>query len=252
MARRDVDPYDWSTRPPAPRRPWLWLMVIVAALVATAGVGLLVTGAGSGSAVSAAWHAPAAPATTDPAATDAAATTAAATPTADPARLRRVFPVQGNASYARDHHDYPAADIMAACGSPVLAVTDGVVLDAVTVDTYDPAVNDGSTRGGLAVSVLGDDGVRYYGSHYASIDPAVRPGERVRAGQELGKVGRTGNASACHLHFGISPPCARVGDWWVQRGVIWPWSYLDAWRKGTSTSPADEVAGWQADHGCAA
>ena len=55
-------------------------------------------------------------------------------------------------------------------------------------------------------------------------------------------VGKTGNASVCHLHFGISPPCARTGDWWIRRGVIWPWPYLDAWRVGAVRSPATEVA----------
>ena len=167
--------------------------------------------------------------------------------------LRRVFPVKGNASYAREHHDYPAADIMAACGMPVVAVTDGLVLDAVTVDHVRPGgerrlhpgwpgrVGPGRRRRALLRLPLSP-----------SIDPAVRPGERVSAGQELGTVGRTGNASACHLHFGMSPPCARVGDWWVQRGVIWPWSYLDSWRDGGNKSPVDEITSWHATHGCPA
>jgi murein DD-endopeptidase MepM/ murein hydrolase activator NlpD len=231
-------------------RPWIWLSVVLASLAATAGVGLVVTSASSGPPASAAWHAPTASSSASVTAPGIAPTVAPTTTA--PAALRRVFPVQGRASYAREHHDYPATDIMAACGLPVVAVTDGVVLDAVTVDRYDPAVNDGATRGGLSVSVLGDDGVRYYGSHLAAIDPAVRPGERVSAGQQLGTVGETGNASACHLHFGISPPCARAGDWWVQRGAIWPWSYLDSWRQGGNKSPVDEIAAWQTDHGCPA
>src|SRR5262245_47061993 len=32
-----------------------------------------------------------------------------------------VFPVVGNASYARTHHDYPATDIMAPCGATALS-----------------------------------------------------------------------------------------------------------------------------------
>src|SRR5262245_35138009 len=40
-----------------------------------------------------------------------------------------VFPVaSGDVTYERTHHDYPATDIIAACGAPVLAVTDGTVL----------------------------------------------------------------------------------------------------------------------------
>ena len=233
-------------------RPWIWLTVVLTVLAAVAGAGLLVQRDRLATPVSAVWHPPAASASASPPGATSTHTPSPTPSTGPPASLRRVFPVQGKASYAREHHDYPGTDIMAACGLPVVAVTDGVVLDVATVDRYDPAVNDGATRGGLSVSVLGDDGVRYYGSHFASIDRAVQPGARVSAGQELGTVGRTGNASACHLHFGISPPCARVGDWWVQRGVIWPWSYLDSWRDGGNKSPVEEIAAWQADHGCPA
>jgi len=74
---------------------------------------------------------------------------------------------------------------------------------------------------------------------------------RLVAGGRLGLVGKTGNANnTCHLHLGFSPPCARTADWWIRRGVIWPWSYLDAWRAGTAKSPVSEIAAWQAAHGC--
>ena len=72
-------------------------------------------------------------------------------------------------------------------------------------------------------------------------------GDRITAGQLLGTMGDTGRASACHLHFGISPPCPGK-EWSVRRGVVWPYPYLDAWRGGDQTSPADEVARWLADN----
>jgi peptidoglycan LD-endopeptidase LytH len=178
------------------------------------------------------------------------------TPTPDPttpAPPHYVFPViAANASYAHTHHDYPASDIIAPCGSPNVAVTDGVILEVNRVDTWDPKVNAGATRGGLAVSLLGDDGVRYYGSHYRSINPEIEAGVRVHAGQQLGVVGQTGDASVCHLHFGISPVCARTGDWWVRRGEIWPWPYLDSWRAGGAKSAVAEIADWVRAHGCPA
>lgn len=104
------------------------------------------------------------------------------------------------------------------------------------------ATSCGQDRGGLAVSVVGVDGVRYYGSHLGSIASGVRPGLQVRAGQLLGRVGSTGSARglAAHLHFGISwrtPP----GIWWVRRGAVTPWPYLDSWRAGGSRSPAAAV-----------
>jgi murein DD-endopeptidase MepM/ murein hydrolase activator NlpD len=73
-----------------------------------------------------------------------------------------------------------------------VAVTSGVV-DFVSVeDLWDPATDDPATRGGLAVAIIGDDGVRYYGSHLSEVDASIREGVRVDAGQLLGKVGNTG------------------------------------------------------------
>jgi peptidoglycan LD-endopeptidase LytH len=172
--------------------------------------------------------------------------------TATPAAAARyVFPVDGRSSYAREHHDYPASDIIAPCGAVVRAITDAVVLEVSRVDSFDKRTSDGDERGGLSVSLLGDDGVRYYGSHLSAIDASVQPGVRVAAGGRLGLVGKTGNANnTCHLHLGMSPVCARTADWWIRRGVIWPWSYLDAWRAGQPKSPAAEIASWHAARGC--
>jgi murein DD-endopeptidase MepM/ murein hydrolase activator NlpD len=142
---------------------------------------------------------------------------------------------------------------MAACGTVVRAVTDAVVLEVSRVDTFDKATSGGGDRGGLSVSMAGDDGVRYYGSHFSAIDPGVQPGVRVAAGARLGLVGKTGNANnTCHLHLGVSPVCSRTEDWWIRRGVIWPWPYLDAWKAGQPKSPAAEITAWQEKHGCPA
>jgi murein DD-endopeptidase MepM/ murein hydrolase activator NlpD len=167
------------------------------------------------------------------------------------AAARYVFPVDGRNSYAREHHDYPASDIISPCGTVVRAVTDGVVLEVSRVDTFDKDTSGGADRGGLSVSIAGDDGVRYYGSHFSSIDQVVQPGVRVAAGSRIGLVGKTGNANnTCHLHLGISPLCAKTEDWWIRRGVVWPWSYLDSWKAGQQKSPVAEVTAWQAAHGC--
>jgi peptidoglycan LD-endopeptidase LytH len=160
------------------------------------------------------------------------------------------FPVIGKSSYAHVHHDYPATDVMTACGHKFVAVTSGVVLTATKKDTWSRKVNAGATRGGLSVAILGDDGVRYYGSHLSAVDASIEPGVRVKTGQTLGKTGDTGDASACHLHFGISPPCAKGSDWWNQRGTIWPWPYLDSWKKHGTKSPVAEITAWKAKNGC--
>jgi murein DD-endopeptidase MepM/ murein hydrolase activator NlpD len=165
---------------------------------------------------------------------------------------RYVFPVRSDrASYGRTHSGYPATDIFAPCNAPVLAVTDGVVLEVSRVDRFDPRRNDGVHNGGLSVSIRGHDGVRYYGSHLTRVTAGIEAGVQVRAGQQVGSVGKTGNASnICHLHFGISPPCAGTKDWWIRRGVIWPAAYLDSWRAGTGRSAAPAVTQYRRAKGC--
>ena len=173
---------------------------------------------------------------------------------AGPTTVRYVFPVKAsNVDYHPTHGKYPATDLFADCGEPVVATTSGVILEVSRTDRYVKGSPDGPNNGGLSVSLLGDDGVRYYGSHLSEIRPGIKAGVRVDAGQRLGDLGRTGNANnVCHLHYGISPPCARTGDWKVRRGVIWPATYLDSWRKKGNKSPVAEVESWRKSHDCKA
>ncbi|SCG59241.1 M23 family metallopeptidase [Micromonospora coxensis] len=199
---------------------------------------------------SAVWDAPATAA--QPAATDASPTPRAAAPSPSRSPARRVFPVRADdVAYHPTHSTYPGTDIFADCGEPVVAVTDGTVLEVSRVDRFDKRGPRGPFNGGLSVSLLGDDGVRYYGSHLRVISPGVDAGVRVRAGQQLGEVGRTGNANnVCHLHFGLSPKCTGRDDWWIRRGVVWPAKYLDSWRRGGNRSPVAEIDAWEREHGC--
>ncbi|WBB65937.1 peptidoglycan DD-metalloendopeptidase family protein [Micromonospora sp. WMMD812] len=229
---------------------------ILLLLTATLAAGCATTRPGA----PAGWSAPTpsgVPASADqPAPGTARPTTPAPTsaPPATPTRtdLRHVFPVRaGNVAYHPTHSGYPGTDIFADCGEPVVAVTDGTILEVSRVDRFDKRGPLGPNNGGLSVSLLGDDGVRYYGSHLSEIAGGVDAGVRVRAGQKLGEVGRTGNANnVCHLHFGISPACAGHDGWWIRRGVVWPARYLDSWRKGGNRAPAAEVSAWQRKHGC--
>ena len=97
------------------------------------------------------------------------------------------------------------------------------------------------------MAIRGDDGVRYYLAHFDDVNPDLFVGTRVQAGMVLGTIGETGRSSACHVHFGISPPCPDA-EWRVRRGVVWPWRYLDAWAAGEPSSPAPEVARWFGEH----
>ncbi len=167
-------------------------------------------------------------------------------------RYDYAFPVVGRAGYAHKHSRYPGTDIIAKCGLTVVSPVDGVVLEVSRTDKWVKG-SGGATRGGKFISIRGVDGVRYYASHLSRVKPGIVAGVRVRAGRVIGQVGRTGRAGSCHVHFGISPVCKGKGDWWIRRGTVWPWPYLDSWRKADKSkhrSPRSEVRNWQERNGC--
>ena len=154
-----------------------------------------------------------------------------------------LFPVAGcEVNYAHAHHDYAATDILAKKGCKFVAPINGVVDEVNRTDLWSGKTNLGIDRGGLYVSIIGEDGVRYYGSHLRTIPASIEPGVAVLAGRLLGTIGATGSArgTAPHLHFGISWPTP-PDTWWVRRGEVLPWKYLDAWKKGREFSPVKEV-----------
>ncbi|MFI5780164.1 M23 family metallopeptidase [Nocardia sp. NPDC051570] len=81
-------------------------------------------------------------------------------------------------------------DIAAPIGSPIYAVADGTVIDAGPAQGF-----------GLWVRVRHNDGtITVYGHMY---DFSVSVGERVRAGQQIARVGNRGDSTGPHLHFEV-------------------------------------------------
>jgi peptidoglycan LD-endopeptidase LytH len=155
------------------------------------------------------------------------------------------FPVAGcTVNYGKYHHTYPATDLFAKKGCAFVAPIAGVIDEVNTVDRWVGRTNLGPDRGGLSVSLIGDDGFRYYGSHLQKIEPNIVPGYKVASGEKLGEIGTTGSAKGTkpHLHFGISYPTEK-GIWWIRRGVglekgkTTPWKYLQAWQAGKDLKP---------------
>ncbi len=155
-----------------------------------------------------------------------------------------VFPVKGcRVTYQRKLLVLPKTTIWAAKGCAFVAPIGGVVDEVNAQNKWRPSVDSGPTREGRFVTIVGDDGVRYLGGHLDEITEGIRPGVRVRAGQTLGTVGNSGNArdTAPNLYFAIS---WKTGPkyWWVRRGMVNPWNYLDAWLNGNPTlSPREET-----------
>ncbi|MDA0637927.1 peptidoglycan DD-metalloendopeptidase family protein [Nonomuraea sp. MCN248] len=154
------------------------------------------------------------------------------------------FPVEGcEVSYQRKLLVLPKTTIWARRGCAFVAPVDGVVHEVNTVNRWAPSTDVGAHREGRFVTIAGDDGVLYLGGHLDSVAASVKPGVRVKAGRVLGRIGTSGNArdTGPNLYFAISwktdPPL-----WWVRRGMVEPWDYLDAWKTGNRTfSPRKET-----------
>lgn len=105
------------------------------------------------------------------------------------------------------HHN--GVDIANKIGTPVYAVTDGVVLESGPASGY-----------GQWIRVKQDDGTTGIFGH---VDQSfVRKGQRVTAGQQIGTVGNRGNSTGPHLHYEVwSADGTPVNPqaWLANRGV---------------------------------
>jgi murein DD-endopeptidase MepM/ murein hydrolase activator NlpD len=111
-----------------------------------------------------------------------------------------VFPVRGSYTFggadarfgaARSGHVHQGQDVLAAEGTPVVSPVSGSV--------YWVAYQAGGA--GYYVVVRGNDGRDYVFDHFEAGSTAVVKGQPVAAGQLLGLVGMTGDATGPHLHF---------------------------------------------------
>lgn len=91
---------------------------------------------------------------------------------------------------------HKGVDMMAARGTPVAAIFDGTISRLRN-----------SSLGGITFYLRSTAGDTYYYAHLDGYAEGVSAGMSVTAGQVLGYVGSTGNASAAypHLHFEHHP-----------------------------------------------
>ncbi len=142
-------------------------------------------------------------------------------------------------TYPKDHLHYPAVDVEG-CYARILAPTAGFISQLHRLDKWTPENDSPGTRGGLTITVQGDDGVRYFFSHLGRIK--VLKNQRVAAGDWIGVMGSSGNArvTRCHTHFGMSRVCP-LAEVYLLQGEIWPQKYLNAWKQGQQLSPRKEI-----------
>jgi murein DD-endopeptidase MepM/ murein hydrolase activator NlpD len=155
----------------------------------------------------------------------AVAVTAALIPAPASAKPAYRYPLRGPHNYGdlavtafgvkrADGSVHLGQDIIADCGTPIVAAHDGVIKSA------------GYSKGYGYYVVLGGKGTRFdfiYGHMKGRSWRGVR--KVVRAGQRVGSVGQTGTDSGvCHLHFELWK-----GRWFAGGSRTDPLPHLSAW-----------------------
>jgi len=108
-------------------------------------------------------------------------------------------------------------DLASWCGDNVLAAHDGTVLATGTqfddymgwvesLQPYKDLFNRKHWWSSLPLTVVIDDGNGFRSIYAHEYKIVVKVGQKVKAGQLLGYEGATGNATGCHVHYGLFSP----------------------------------------------
>ncbi len=131
-----------------------------------------------------------------------------------------VFPVAGPHTFGGDDgrfgtgrqgHEHQGQDVLAAEGVPVVAPLAGTVI----------ARDYQASAAGFYLTMDAADGRSFFFAHCQKDTFAVTVGQAVAAGQQLCRVGQTGDASGPHLHFEI---------------------WIGGWRRDKASAPVDPLA----------
>jgi hypothetical protein len=134
-----------------------------------------------------------------------------------------IFPIRGPHNYgqgaarfgaARSGHTHQGQDVLARCGTKLVAARAGRV-----------QFNQYHSAAGYYVVIDGyQTKLDYVYMHLRERSP-FKPGDKVQTGQMIGRVGDTGDATACHLHFEMwSAP-----GWYDGGHPFDPLHYLKTW-----------------------
>ena len=136
-----------------------------------------------------------------------------------PAPVDHAFPVHGRHDFGTAVNGFGGGrghqgqDILADCGTPVVAASAGTVVDVATE----------GAEGNYVVLETADGRQQAY---LHLLHPhSVRRGEWFRAGERIGTVGQSGNAQGCHLHFELWT----AGGRFTGGRVVNPRPALDRW-----------------------
>jgi murein DD-endopeptidase MepM/ murein hydrolase activator NlpD len=147
-------------------------------------------------------------------------TTTPTTPTTPAPTGSMMFPVAGPHTFgdgigaSRGRRSHQGQDIMAACGTPLVAISRA----RVKFVSYQGAAGHYVV---IRNKKLKQD---YMYAHLATRAPVVK-GQIVQPGQTIGAVGQSGNARGCHLHFELW-----LGKWYRGGYPVDPMPYLSTYQ----------------------
>ena len=123
---------------------------------------------------------------------------------AAPAVAISVFPVQGLCSYENTWHaprgngrKHLGVDIIAKEGKLLYAVADGTITKLYT------EASDKLAGNGVRITMA--DGTYFFYGHMQKIADGMTIGAKVKAGQVVGYLGKTGGTTTPHLHLEVHP-----------------------------------------------
>lgn len=139
---------------------------------------------------------------------------------ASPTDATYAFPIdgewewgEGETGFGDRGGSHDGVDVMSPCGTPLVAPAAGRVV----------FTESGGAAGHYLVVRASGSGEHHVFMHLHR-PPRHAAGDRVAAGERLGAVGRSGNASACHLHFEIWRP--------------------PGWQRGRARDPRPDLERW--------
>ena len=130
------------------------------------------------------------------------------------------FPVAGpwewggvDTAFGTRGGSHDGVDVMSPCGTPVVAPAAGKVV----------FTESGGAAGHYLVLRAAGSGEEHVFMHLERA-PRAGEGDAIAVGERIGTVGRSGNASACHLHFEIWRP--------------------PGWQRGRARDPRPDLEQW--------
>ena len=105
--------------------------------------------------------------------------------------------------YQVDESHYNMVDIDAVTGTPIYAVSSGIVKYIKNDSDYRCVIQDKCEEEGNLITIVSEEGYEFRYAHIQRDSISLKVGQRVKEGEFIGKVGCTGYCLNPHLHLEV-------------------------------------------------